>query len=818
MIDTRSPVSPEAEDLASSWLTLLLNRVGRGALLQLSLLVIIGLVLVYNLAGLVRDLHVSQLLPLATLALLAGWVMADRPAKRWGSWLTLVLGSLLGLIGILLREGGLWDETWSLILTLNQASSSMLQWAPGQPLPDTAPAAALIQNILSGLIVLLARAFHWLGALIARQPEYDPVAAALVWGLGVWVVSFWASWSLRHQFPPLAAALPTLVVLGAALSAANASWIPLIPVLAAVLALMGAAAYARHELTWEREQVDFSEELRLDVGLAVTSLVALLVMAAALAGFFSVERINRWVENLVPRTTSEVPWSESLGVERQPDPRPVLPSPAPQSGGVIQTLRAGGMPRDHLLGSGPELQEEIVMWISTGDFPPGPAEMISTAYLPRYYWRSLTYDIYTKRGWITSASQRQTYDPGEAVLSAGLPSQRLVRQSVTPAVDLGGLIYSAGDLSTVDQPFQIEWRRRPDSQNLPDFFGATLSIPASGYTVEGWVGRPSPAELRQAGSAYPEHIARRYLALPEGIPDRVRQLALQLTATQPNPFDRAAAIESYLRQNYTYSLEVDLPPSQLDVVDYFLFDLRAGYCDYYASSMVVLARLSGLPARLAVGYAPGTYNPHTARYAVTAADAHSWPEIYFPDYGWIIFEPTVSQAPFQSGAPTSTVDPSPEQSSQPFARSWGSLLVWIALGLAVLLALPVIWQLAEPLRLSLLPPGQALATLYARLEEWAPQLGLALPTGHTPAEFAAALEAVFLPRQGTKTPIANVLSLMLTPASGESHAITELYARSAYSPHPLRKQEKRQALRLWSRLRWRLLLKGTLLRMNGKGT
>ena len=78
------------------------------------------------------------------------------------------------------------------------------------------------------------------------------------------------------------------------------------------------------------------------------------------------------------------------------------------------------------------------------------------------------------------------------------------------------------------------------------------------------------------------------------------------------------------------------------MVDYFLFDLKEGYCDYYATSMAILARAAGLPSRLVVGYASGDYDPANNRYVVTEADAHSWVEIYFTGRGWVEFEPTAS--------------------------------------------------------------------------------------------------------------------------------------------------------------------------------
>jgi transglutaminase-like putative cysteine protease len=115
-----------------------------------------------------------------------------------------------------------------------------------------------------------------------------------------------------------------------------------------------------------------------------------------------------------------------------------------------------------------------------------------------------------------------------------------------------------------------------------------------------------------------------------------------LTSAEPTPYDRARAIEQYLR-TFPYSLDVPHPPPDQDLVDYFLNDLRKGYCDYYASAMVVLARAAGIPARLAIGYANGTYDLNSRRFLVTEADAHSWVEVFFPNIGWVAFEPTAGR-------------------------------------------------------------------------------------------------------------------------------------------------------------------------------
>src|SRR6185369_13782652 len=101
----------------------------------------------------------------------------------------------------------------------------------------------------------------------------------------------------------------------------------------------------------------------------------------------------------------------------------------------------------------------------------------------------------------------------------------------------------------------------------------------------------------------------------------------------------AIALQNALRE-YPYSLKLPPPPEDQDLVDAFLFTIKTGYCDYYASAMVVMARSLGIPARLAVGYRTGTYDAEANAYRVSLADAHSWPELYFAGYGWIPFEPT----------------------------------------------------------------------------------------------------------------------------------------------------------------------------------
>lgn len=137
---------------------------------------------------------------------------------------------------------------------------------------------------------------------------------------------------------------------------------------------------------------------------------------------------------------------------------------------------------------------------------------------------------------------------------------------------------------------------------------------------------------------YPTGISETYFDSPRYSSPACTRPRQSLTANAATPYDKAKAIERYLR-TYPYSLECQLRPRQnQDVADYFLFELKKGYCDYYATSMVVMSRSVGLPARLVIGYANEIYNARSAQYTIREADAHSWVEIYFTEVGWVEFE------------------------------------------------------------------------------------------------------------------------------------------------------------------------------------
>jgi transglutaminase-like putative cysteine protease len=180
------------------------------------------------------------------------------------------------------------------------------------------------------------------------------------------------------------------------------------------------------------------------------------------------------------------------------------------------------------------------------------------------------------------------------------------------------------------------------------------------YQVTGLASFASAAELSDATGDDPQYIRDRYLQLPTTVTERTKALTNDIIAGAGNRYEQALAIQNYLRENYAYDEKVKAPPADQDVVDYFLFESKRGYCEYFASSMVVMLRSAGVPARIAAGFREVPFDQSAGGYLYREKQAHTWVEVFFPGYGWIPFEPTPGVAePFQRGDQTPTPEPLP---------------------------------------------------------------------------------------------------------------------------------------------------------------
>ncbi|HOU22934.1 MAG TPA: transglutaminase-like domain-containing protein [Anaerolineae bacterium] len=316
------------------------------------------------------------------------------------------------------------------------------------------------------------------------------------------------------------------------------------------------------------------------------------------------------------------------------------------------------------------------------------------------YWQAVSYDHYTGSGWVNSDQVQLTLQPaGQAIwrtadgqeatgpgvvvssrvgkikvveppatLALPFDAQRLMTYTIHMVESGENLLFVPGQVLAVSQPSTVLVAGQGIAGGLSDLDVSMVQSNgvlrhAQSYSGVALVSTATAAQLRNAGSSYPRDIRERYLTLPRTLPERVRTLAREITAGATNPYDRALAIQTYLR-GIQYDQYIAAPPAGSDVVDWFLFENRRGYCDYYATAMAVLCRAIGIPARVAQGYSPGEFDSAVRRYIVRQLDAHAWPLVYFPDYGWIKFEPTASEptpglADNQQGSSPGSVVPLP---------------------------------------------------------------------------------------------------------------------------------------------------------------
>jgi transglutaminase-like putative cysteine protease len=166
------------------------------------------------------------------------------------------------------------------------------------------------------------------------------------------------------------------------------------------------------------------------------------------------------------------------------------------------------------------------------------------------------------------------------------------------------------------------------------------------YEADSDISTPFPEQLRGAGNELPA-FAFAYLQVPPTLDPRIPQLASQISGSASNSYDKAVALEQYLKTHYGYTLQ--LPRSAVaDPLANFLFERKQGHCEYFASSLAVMLRTLRIPSRVVNGFLSDEFNDVTGNYVVRARNAHAWVEAYFPGYGWITFDPTPDSA---SGSP-----------------------------------------------------------------------------------------------------------------------------------------------------------------------
>jgi protein-glutamine gamma-glutamyltransferase len=257
------------------------------------------------------------------------------------------------------------------------------------------------------------------------------------------------------------------------------------------------------------------------------------------------------------------------------------------------------------------------------------------------FWTAETFDQWNGTSWSVP-------DPLNRVIGGGSPFTVPVPegdvlagqtdiQTFYLATTGPNLVFHAGDAHEVYFP----------AQGIIDSRDGTIRTslgmgPGTVYTVESLINQPTAAQLESTATSN-EVLdladTQRYTELPHAYP-RVEQLAKQITAGKSTVYGKVEALIAWIGAHTHYSTDIPpLAPGQ-DTVDEFLFGNRTGYCEQISTALSVMLRTLGIPAREAVGYVPGPYDPITDLWEIQASDAHAWVQVWFPYYGWQSFDPT----------------------------------------------------------------------------------------------------------------------------------------------------------------------------------
>jgi transglutaminase-like putative cysteine protease len=555
-------------------------------------------------------------------------------AAQWTDGLSILQAVVLlgGGLGILLAKSRipnltahllslLAGFTWSAYLTSRAVATTM-------NIPLEAAVAELDREIWS-----------WISLLFSQQTSAGRVMFLLLLSLLLWLLAYFSAWAVfRWQRVWWA-----VIVSGVALMI-NVNYAPrnltgyLIAFVLFALLLVVRTSLAFYQHEWRVAQVGYSPELVYGffrAGLIIT-IVAILLAWVAPVALASRPMQDVW-------DTLAQPWRKLQDqsarlfhdLNYQNRPAAVYFSPSMRFGGPVN------------LSDTPIMDIEA----TTGR-----------------YWRVMVFHQYTGDGWNNTDFSSILIDENEPRLVApNFELRREVTQTVTLLQDLApmGTIAAAGQPLRSALPLQARVSyvtlEGDSDQSLVEMDGETRTlkedvppVPSDAsvlysrqpleaddsYQVVSSLTRSDMESLQGAGTEYPDWVVPRYLQLPESLPERIQSLAEEVTVGAETPYDKAVAIEDYLR-DIPYNEQIAGPTEGQDGVDYFLFDVQEGYCDYYASAMVVMLRSTGVPARYVRGYGQGTKEDGV--YHVLERDGHAWPEAFFPGYGWVEFEPTAGE-------------------------------------------------------------------------------------------------------------------------------------------------------------------------------
>lgn len=393
---------------------------------------------------------------------------------------------------------------------------------------------------------------------------------------------------------------------------------------------------------WQRQGLRYADDIGWDVmqAGALVSIGILIFSWLLPAGYLDPTAAQVWTMKSNPWVQLQNTWNRAFAVDSGAIP--------PNRGNFRDTL---------VLGGNPNLNNEIVFTVKSDD---------GTQYL-----QSISYDNYSsERGWMVSPYSVVKVNANQQYAS-GAQLTHLIQQKITVVNPPGEqYAYLFGAPTIVSTNVKPDLWQSDATGEITAWLGQNSFLTnGTAYTVISSVSSadekslrsiPMPADAPQTLPAiysnYDEPvpvtyfnpaIVHVYTQLPDHLDPRIAALAKKITAKAPTMYDKAVALETYLRSNYAYDVRIQRPQKE-DGVAWFLFDNpnKSGYCNYFASAMAVMARSLGIPARVVAGYTNGEFDGKNNQHVIRGKDAHAWTQIYFAGYGWINFEPSRSFATF----------------------------------------------------------------------------------------------------------------------------------------------------------------------------
>jgi len=764
----------------------LTKRISLSTLIYLALIYLIMYFVLLGAELVVRGTSVEVLRLLVLFGVLIGWVLGRTSLKFWSA---LLIGLVSGFILTLIHIGGIDISIWNLIKASIGYLVDLIFNASSVDPTTLSFHLSVIQSRTQEIINGLSR---WGSDLLTGFVVYNQVSTLISWGYLMFLGSAWISWVTRKKDNPLWGVIPAGLMLTILMTYTLEKRILLVFLLGAGLILIGLINNEVNQREWEQRNIRGFSTSRERVSLVVVGFSIFIMVFAGIMPSIRINAIAEPFERLVYGETE----SGNIGAEGSID-----------IGGFNSELyaieRFAGLPRQKLIGTGPELAKRVVMIVQF------PTTAFVESELPKAarYWGSYSYDTYTGNGWQASPTVEVEYSPGQEIVPIQYENFDIVTQRIRLSNAIRGTLYSAGSPVTVDQDVLVSWRTLLDqpengdnhTYQVDDLFAATIDHLQ--YQVRSQVTNATDEELRSAEVEVPEWIETRYLELPETVPDRVLQLAQEIVANQLTKYDQAKAIETFLR-SYPYTLDLPAPPADRDVADYFLFELQTGYCDYYATSMVVLSRAVGLPARAVVGYVGGQYEEENDRYLVSEADAHTWVEIYFGKFGWIPFEPTAAIGLIGEDGLDLPLPPELEQLPQSVETVEKGEFPWLEVGAGALFLIVIglwFWNRVDLAQLNYLDANSLVLVIYQRLFRYSRWMGLGHLRSDTLYEFSTQVKKGFSelstgPRRAKH----------FKDVYHQVDQLTRLAVLANYSDLPVIEEQKERIIKIWKHLRIQL--------------